>query len=338
VPIATPRLAWAGTGTDMPPRARQPRCARLVVVFFLRGAAATQHVPRFWPTVPAFSPSYYVTETITHTTPPSYSMARVWPKRIIHWLLLIRISIIAGWEQIKFYREERKEERRKPPCSTWRREENRRPKAALLVGSAHTTRQRKHGVKVKAMTPQFSSHGPAPQLVEPLISTAQCHLKQSEQATCRLYAKSAGANKGCARACHGAQASLRACAEWRSFLPSTSGPRPGGGAREVGSHHVTHMTGIPSWPSREAPAGTRRAAGERTRAHATPRARGLSRRGLAARTPPPHSSPAPGHPPRAVSHSHPCGARLHHHQSITTSTRSSHPSRPSPVPDGPTGH
>ena len=111
MPIATPRLAWAGTGTDMPPRARQPRCARLVVVFFLRGAAATQHVPRFWPTVPAFSPSYYVTETITHTTPPSYSMARVWPKRIIHWLLLIRISIIAGWEQIKFYMEEREKKR-----------------------------------------------------------------------------------------------------------------------------------------------------------------------------------------------------------------------------------
>ena len=38
-------------------------------MFFLRGAAATQHVPRLWPTVPAFSPSYYVTETITHYAP-----------------------------------------------------------------------------------------------------------------------------------------------------------------------------------------------------------------------------------------------------------------------------
>ena len=134
MPIATPRLAWAGTGTDMPPRARQPRCARLVVVFFLRGAAATQHVPRFWPTVPAFSPSYYVTETITHTTPPSYSMARVWPKRIIHWLLLIRISIIAGWEQIKFCMEEREKKRKESRRVLHGGEKK-------TVGSAHTTRQ-----------------------------------------------------------------------------------------------------------------------------------------------------------------------------------------------------
>jgi hypothetical protein len=67
--------------------------------------------------------------------------------------------------------------------------------------------------------------------------------------------------------CHGAQAPVRACILLEK-LPS-SGSAAGWGPRGRHLHHVTHMTGIPSWPSSEATAGTRRPAPEPTRAHAT---------------------------------------------------------------------
>jgi len=78
-----------------------------------------------------------------------------------------------------------------------------------------------------------------------------------------------------------------------SFLGSAAG-----GVREGGNHHVTHMTGIPSWPSSEATAGTRRAAPEPTRAHVTRdrgwRGPGAPWSGCAGRTA--HPLPGPGPP------------------------------------------